>query len=119
VSVRRGSAHAEFLRRYLPEATAVEFDSEFAALDAVKAGDVAAYFGDGLRASFWLNDNLNCCGFAGAPYFRPDLFGEGLAIAVPPGKDAVRQALDYGLVRLKQAGTMDELYLRWFPVSFY
>ena len=41
------------------------------------------------------------------------------AIAVPTSKDNVRLALDYGLVRLKQAGTFDELYLRWFPVSFY
>ncbi len=119
VSVRRGSAHAEFLRRYLPEVKVTEFETEFAALDALKAGTVGAYFGDGLRASFWLNDNLECCSFAGEPYFRPDLFGEGLAIAVPTSKDNVRLALDYGLVRLKQAGTFDELYLRWFPVSFY
>jgi polar amino acid transport system substrate-binding protein len=119
VAVRRDSAHAEFLRRYLVAATLSEFDSEFEALDAVRDGSAAAYFGDGLRASFWLNDNAGCCGFAGEPYFRPDLFGDGFAIAIAAGHDAVRQALDYGLVRLKQSGTLDELYLRWFPVSFY
>ena len=119
VSVRRGSAHAAFMRRYLPDAALVEFDTEFAALDAVKGGQAAAYFGDALRASFWLNEHLDCCGFAGEPYFRPDMFGEGLAVAVPIGKDAVRQALDYGLVQLKQSGTIDELNLRRFPVSFY
>ena len=30
-----------------------------------------------------------------------------------------RIRLDYGLVRLKKSGVMDELYLRWFPVGFY
>jgi polar amino acid transport system substrate-binding protein len=119
VSVRRGSTHEEFMRRYLPDATLVEFDTELAALDALKQGAVAAYFGDALRASFWLNDNPGCCGFSGEPYFRPDLFGQGLAIAVLAGKDNVRLALDYGLSRLKQSGAYDELYLRWFPVSFY
>lgn len=119
VAVRRGSTHAEFMRRYLPESTPVEFDSEIAALDAVQAGAADAYFGDALRASFWLNTHVGCCDFAGEPYFRPDLFGEGLAIALPAGHDTVRQAIDYGLNRLKRSGVYDELYLRWFPVSFY
>ncbi|HEU5095776.1 MAG TPA: transporter substrate-binding domain-containing protein, partial [Reyranella sp.] len=78
-----------------------------------------AYFGDAMRASFWFNDNPDCCGFAGPPYFRPDLFGNGMAIAVAAGHDAVRQAIDYSLARLKKDGTLDELYLRWFPVGFY
>jgi polar amino acid transport system substrate-binding protein len=119
VSVRKGSTHEEFMRRYLPNVQLVEFDSEFAALDAVEKGEVDAWFGDGLRASFWLNTHVGCCDFAGQPYFRPDLFGEGLAVALPAGHDAVRQAIDYGLSRLKRSGVYDELYLRWFPVSFY
>jgi polar amino acid transport system substrate-binding protein len=119
VAVRRGSTHAEFVRRYLPDAVPVPFESELLALDAVQKGEADAYFGDALRASFWLNEHLTCCDFAGAPYFRPDLFGEGLAVAVPAGHDTVRQAIDYGLVRLKQSGQLDEIYLRWFPVSFY
>lgn len=119
VAVRKGSTHEEFMRRYVPDATLVEFASEFDALDAVSAGSVAAYFGDAMRASFWLNQKSGCCAFAGQPYFRPDLFGEGLAIAVPPGRDAVRIAIDYGLRRLKLEGTLDDIYLRWFPISFY
>lgn len=119
VAVRKGSTHEEFMRRYLPKAQLVEFDGEFSALDALEKGEVDAWFGDALRASFWLNTHIGCCDFAGKPYFRPDLFGEGLAVALTPGHDAVRQAIDYGLTRLKRSGVYDELYLRWFPVSFY
>ncbi|KQX35246.1 hypothetical protein ASD04_14455 [Devosia sp. Root436] len=119
VSVRRGSAHEAFLTRYLPEVTQLGFDSEIEALEALESGDADAFFGDAMRASFWLNENLTCCGFAGQPYFRPNLFGEGLAIAVPAGQDAVRHAIDWALVRLKDNGALDELYLRWFPVGFY
>jgi len=119
VALRQGSTHEEFVRRYLPAAQIVGFDSEFAALEALQKGEVDAWFGDALRASFWLNTHVGCCDFAGEPYFRPDLFGEGLAVAFTPGHDAVRQAIDYGLSRLKRSGVYDELYLRWFPVSFY
>lgn len=119
VAVRAGSAHETFLRRYLPEAKPLPFDSEVAALEAVRDGAAEAYFGDAMRASFWFNTEGDCCAFAGAPYFRPDLFGEGLAVAIAPGHDATRQAIDYSLVRLKRSGEMDELYLRWFPVGFY
>lgn len=119
IAVRGGSRHEEFIRRYLPGAAPKPFPTEFEALDALKAGGVDFYFGDAMRASFWINNNLDCCAFAGDPYFRPDLFGEGLAVAVPAGHDAVRQAIDWALVRLQRDGRTDELYLRWFPVSFY
>ncbi len=119
VSVRTGSRHEEFLKRYLPDAKITGFASEAEALAAVQNRQVDAFFGDAMRASFWLNENLECCGFAGEPYFRPDLFGEGLAIAVPAGHDAMRQVIDWALIKLKNDGTLDELYLRWFPVGFY
>ncbi|OAM74133.1 transporter substrate-binding domain-containing protein [Devosia elaeis] len=119
VAVRAGSAHEDFLARYLPGLERVGFEDELAALEAMRTGSVDAFFGDAMRAAFWLNDNLACCGFAGEAYFRPRLFGEGLAIAVPAGNDPVRHAIDWALVRLKANGTLDELYLRWFPVGFY
>jgi polar amino acid transport system substrate-binding protein len=119
IAVRKETAHADFIGRYLPKVNARSFPTEDEALAAVKAGTAYAYFGDGMRAAFWLNDNPGCCAFAGQPYFRPDLFGEGLAIAVPAGRDALRRALNSALVRLKRDGTLDALYLRWFPVGFY
>lgn len=119
VAVRKSSAHEEFVHRYLPDAKPLEFDTEIAALEAVRDKKAAAYFGDAMRASFWFNDNPECCAFASPPYFRPDFFGQGMSIAVAAGHDAVRQAIDYSLVRLKKSGTLDELYLRWFPIGFY
>jgi polar amino acid transport system substrate-binding protein len=119
VAVRKGSAHETFMKRYLPEVKLSDFDTEVAALEAVRDKKADAYFGDAMRASFWFNDNPDCCAFAGEPYFRPDLFGPGLAVALAPGHDAIRQVIDYGLARLKKSGVLDELYLRWFPVGFY
>jgi polar amino acid transport system substrate-binding protein len=119
IAVRKGSAHGTFVTRYLPDAKLTEFDTEIAALEAVRDKKADLYFGDAMRASFWLNANADCCIFAGQPYFRPDLFGDGLSVAVGAGHDTVRLAIDYALVRLKKSGVLDELYLRWFPVGFY
>lgn len=119
IAVRQGSAHATFITRYLPGSRPMPFETEIAALEAVRDGAADAYFGDAMRASFWLNANRECCAFAGLPYFRPDLFGDGLSVAVGAGHDTVRLAIDYSLVRLKRSGVLDELYLRWFPMGFY
>jgi len=119
IAVRKGSNQALFATHYLMGIKLKEFKTEIEALEAVANGAAYAYFGDGLRASFWLNDNPGCCAFAGQAYFRPDLFGEGLAAAFPANRNIVRRAFNSALVRLKRNGTLDELYLRWFPVSFY
>jgi len=119
IAVRTGSAHERFVREQLSSAQIVGFATELEALEAVQAGEVRAFFGDAMRAAFWLNENPDCCAFAGRPYFRPDYFGPGLAIAFPRGRDEMREAVNWALVRLQQEGRMDDLYLRWFPVSFY
>ncbi|MCD7059060.1 transporter substrate-binding domain-containing protein [Pelagibacterium xiamenense] len=119
IGVRAGSAHADLLADMRPDLEQVAYPTEFAALEALAAGETGAVFVDGMRASFWLNDNPGCCAFAGEPYFRPDYFGAGLSIAVPAGLDNVRTALNWALVRLARDGRMAELYLRWFPVGFY
>lgn len=119
VAVRAQSRHADFLRRYLPAVEPVPEPDEFKALEAVRDGKADAYFGDGMRAAFWINAHPECCALTGPAFFRPDFFGQGLAIAVPAGRDAIRLALDQGLDRLAKSGKLDELYLRWFPVGFY
>ncbi|GGA56946.1 transporter substrate-binding domain-containing protein [Pelagibacterium lentulum] len=119
LGVRQGTPHAQLARRLLPNVEIIEFPSELAALEALAREDIAAFFGDGMRAAFWLNENDDCCAFAGEAYFRPDLFGSGFAVAVPAGLDNVRAAINWALIRLAREGRLDELYLRWFPVSFY
>jgi len=119
ISTRKNSNHEKFLQKYLPNAKIVEAENEIEALKAIQVGLADVYFGDAMRASFWLNENPLCCSFAGKAYFNAQYFGEGLAIALPISRPAVRDGLNYALAQLKKNGKLDELYLRWFPVSFY
>jgi polar amino acid transport system substrate-binding protein len=119
LAVREGSAHETFVKTYFPDARITGYATELDALTAVADKTADAFFGDALRASYWLNDNADCCAFAGEAYFNPQYFGAGLAAAIPAGRGAVREAINYALLRLKRNGKLDELYLRWFPISFY
>ncbi|MCF4097641.1 transporter substrate-binding domain-containing protein [Maritalea mediterranea] len=119
VAVREGSAQAAFLAQHFNNLEPVPFDNEVEALEAVKFADVDRAFVDGMRASFWLNENPDCCAFDDGPYFSNDYFGAGLTIAVQKGDDATRRAVNIGLRRLQENGKFTELYLKWFPVNFY
>jgi polar amino acid transport system substrate-binding protein len=92
-----------------------------AAREAVKSGDADAHFGDGMQLSFWLQSEAaeGCCIFAGGPYLESRFFGEGLAVAVPRGKDDLKQAINAALAALYEKGVFAELYLRYFPVGFF
>lgn len=121
VGVVAGSAHESFLRTFFPKADARPFDDLERANAALQRGEVDLVFGDGLTLAVWLNtpEGARCCAFAGGPYTESRWFGEGVVIALRPGDQLLRRALDYALQRAAEKGVHGELYLRWFPVGFY
>lgn len=121
IGVVAGSAHEKMLRDYFPDVTIVTFATQDAMLTDLKASKLAAAFGDGMRLGFWLagSDSADCCRFSGGPYLSPEYLGSGLAIAVASDNAKLAAALDYALHEINAKGTFAELYLRYFPVSFY
>ena len=87
----------------------------------LRAGKIDGGFGDGMRLAFWLagSDSAGCCRFAGGPYIAPEFLGNGLAIAVKPQDAMLADAFNYALRELQAKGVFAELYLRYFPLSFY
>ncbi|WP_368669489.1 transporter substrate-binding domain-containing protein [Roseibium sp. RKSG952] len=121
VSVEAGSRHAVFAGRFFPEAQVIEYSSLSDARAAVASGDVDYHFGDGLSLSFWLQSAAanDCCAFSGGPWLEPGYFDSGLAIATRRDDQSTLDALNYGLYALYKNGKYQELYLRYFPLSFY
>jgi len=121
IGVIAGSAHEAMLRSYFPEARPVVFSRPDWLYESLREGRLDGAFGDGMRLSFWLagTGSGNCCRFAGGPYIAPEYLGAGLAIAVPHDKAVLAQAFDYALREISVKGTFAELYLKYFPVSFY
>lgn len=116
-----GGAHQAYLARFFPELKVACYLSPGAGLAEVKRGAIAAFFGDALSLAFWLHgpESEDCCRFAGGAYLDNSYFGAGLAIAVKEEDRTLKQALDYALREVYRAGTYEELYLRYFPVSLF
>ena len=121
IAVVEGTAHEAYLRAFFPGSAIATYGSESEARQALKSGAAELLFADGLNTSLWLNGSASeaCCRFAGGPFTESRYFGEGLAIAVESGNGRLIDAFDFALARIQQNGTYREIYLRYFPVSFY
>jgi polar amino acid transport system substrate-binding protein len=104
-----------------PEVTRKLYPTPDAAREALARGEIDAHFGDGLQLSFWLQSEASkgCCLFAGGPYLEQRFFGPGYAIAVAKGNIDTKRAINAALQAIYEKGVYAELYLRYFPVSFY
>ncbi|MFC7396073.1 transporter substrate-binding domain-containing protein [Chelatococcus sp. GCM10030263] len=121
VGVVEKSAHAAYLTAVFPAAKQQSFASLNLAEDALREGKVDYLFADGLSLAVWLNgkDAGGCCRFRGGAYTESRYFGEGVGFITRRDDQTLRRALDYGLQKVWQDGTYTELFLRYFPVSFY
>jgi polar amino acid transport system substrate-binding protein len=121
IGVMAGSAHERMLRAYFPDAKPVTFTRQDWLYESLRDRKIDGAFGDGMRFSFWLagTDSKGCCRFAGGPYLAPEYLGEGMAIAVAKDDFPLAEAFDYALREITVKGKFAELYLRYFPVSFY
>jgi polar amino acid transport system substrate-binding protein len=121
VAVAAGTAHEAYLRDFFPETVIKSYPNVETALAALKRAEVELMFGDGVSLAYWLNGtgSANCCVFRGGAFTESRYFGDGVGIAVKPGNENLRRALDYALFRVWEKGTYTDLYLRYFPISFY
>jgi polar amino acid transport system substrate-binding protein len=121
IGVMAGSGHERMLRAYFPDVKPVTFTRQDWLYESLRDRKIDGAFGDGMRFSFWLagTDSKGCCRFAGGPYLAPEYLGEGMAIAVAKDNFPLAAAFDYALREIAVKGKFAELYLRYFPVSFY
>lgn len=115
------SKHAQIFRAYFPNLDMKGFDDRSSMMKALEANEISAIFDDALSLSFLLenNDNHACCHFIGEPYYPPQLTANQLSIAVHQNNKRLTRAFNYALSELERKGTINEIYLRHFPLGFY
>jgi polar amino acid transport system substrate-binding protein len=121
VGVAKGTGHEAYLKKFFPNVAVASFDSAEDAQKALKQGAIDLVFGDGIGMTFWLNGvtSEGCCEFRGGPYLDTKYFGEGVGIAVAKGNRQMVQILNYALEQVHASGRYEELFLRYFPMSFF
>ncbi|MEP3232242.1 MAG: transporter substrate-binding domain-containing protein [Hyphomicrobiales bacterium] len=121
IGVEKDTAHQAFLERFFPDNELLPFDSQDELRAGILKGLVQIGFADGVQTSFWLQSASakDCCTFVGGPYINTDYFGSGLSMAVPIGRQDLKDTLNDALIRLMRKGKYSEIYLKYFPVNFF
>ncbi|MCO5070933.1 MAG: transporter substrate-binding domain-containing protein [Rhizobiaceae bacterium] len=121
IGVVAASSHERMLKADFPKSVAIPYPDAKTMQDELAEGKLDAVFGDGMRLAIWLgtSQEAGCCRFVGGPYIAPEHLGQGLAIAVPKEDQELAQAFNYALHEIGVKGIFAELYLRYFPISFY
>lgn len=113
VGVQNGTTHQKYLADKHPEITAVPYDNyQNAALD-MKNNRLDAVFGDTAVIDEWLKQNENFVK-VGDKITDPNYFGIGLGIAVRQNNEQLLTQLNTALATLKQNGTYQAIYKKWF-----
>ncbi len=121
VGVAKDTGHEAYLKLFFPNVAIASFDTPDDAQKALKEGAIDLVFGDGIGLTFWINGvtSEGCCEFRGGPYLDTKFFGEGVGIAVKKGNRQLAQILTYALEQVHASGRYEELFLRYFPMSFF
>lgn len=115
------TAHEAYLKAFFPNVRRETYASRGELYAALRGGQIDAFFDDAIASSFWLAGAASngCCAFRGGPYTDSSYFGEGVGIAVKKGNDDLRRVLDYALADVARRGIYTDIYLKYFPISFY
>ncbi len=121
IGVAKGTGHEAYLKLFFPNVAIASFETADDAQRALKEGAIDFVFGDGIGLTFWLNgvSSEACCEFRGGPYLDNKFFGEGVGIAVKKGNRQLVEILNYAIEQVHANGRYEELFLRYFPMSFF
>lgn len=116
VGMQNGSTHQKFLIDKHPEMIPISYSTYQNAILDLKNGRLDAVFGDTAAVNQWLIKNPTL-GALGNKITDSDYFGVGLGIAVKQADDSLLNKLNEAIKQIKQDGSYDRIYKKWFPKS--
>lgn len=121
IGVVKDTLHARWLETYYPGSKIVPFDTLADAGAALKAGQIAAIFGDNLQVIYWVSGEAaaDCCKLLGNAFSDFDFFSRNLAFLVRSDKPEIRAALDYGLDQAQASGATQKIIGTYVPLPVW
>ncbi|WP_175868375.1 transporter substrate-binding domain-containing protein [Bartonella gabonensis] len=115
------SIHEKVFHDYFPKAKWQRFKEREELYKALQEHKIDLIFDDGFALSLWFKNqkSVDFYHFVGGPYMAPQLLGQGMQLAVAKKNEKLIDILNYALKSLEEDGKLTELYLRYFPISFY
>ncbi|OTA16385.1 amino acid ABC transporter substrate-binding protein [Xenorhabdus vietnamensis] len=113
VGIQNGTTHQKYLMDQHKEIKTIPYDSYQNAILDLKNGRINAVFGDTDVVNEWLKKNKELS-TVGDKVTDKNYFGIGLGIAVRKGNTELLDKLNKALAEVKQDGTYDTIYKKWF-----
>ncbi|MBI6548544.1 arginine ABC transporter substrate-binding protein [Xenorhabdus lircayensis] len=113
VGIQNGTTHQKYLMEQHKDIKTVPYDSYQNAILDLKNGRIDAIFGDTAVVNEWLKKNKEL-GTVGDKVTDKNYFGTGLGIAVRKGNAELLNKLNKALAEIKQDGSYDIIYKKWF-----
>ncbi|MGI9483552.1 MAG: transporter substrate-binding domain-containing protein, partial [Hyphomicrobiales bacterium] len=115
-----GTAFEAFLKAYYGRSKILTFETHEEAAEALRVGNIDALFGDNLALTFWIQGEASrdCCKLMPGAFWESFYFGDGAGLATRLGDKKNLDVLNYGLDRIKIAGSYDAIFRKFFPLPF-
>lgn len=113
IGVQNGTTHQKYLNDKHHQLTTVPYDSYQNAIIDLKNGRIDAVFGDTAVGTEAIKHQPGLAP-VGDKIQDKDYFSTGVAIAVRPSNTSLQQKLNVGLKKVKDNGTYQKIYQKWF-----
>jgi arginine/ornithine transport system substrate-binding protein len=116
VGVQRGTVQEKLLRSKFYQAVPVLYDTQAAAMDDLKAGNIDVLLGNAvtLGQSFLDTDQGKDFEFVGPAFTDPDILGVGAGIAVRKDETDLLKAFNAALRQIRADGSFRQINDRYF-----
>ncbi|XKM14321.1 transporter substrate-binding domain-containing protein [Orbaceae bacterium ac157xtp] len=113
IGIQGGTAYQKYLDDKYPDSKVVTYESYQYALLDLKAGRIDSIACSALVAEEWLGKESDITPLTDK-IIDKEYFGEGLGIAIRKGNSDLLNKFNQALASLKEDGTLNEIYKKWF-----
>ena len=121
IGLQAASIHVKFAKKYYPNATIKEYQSQDEANQDLYSGRIDATQADALTLESFLNSEQgkNCCNLKGMAVNDEALLGEGIGFGLRKGNPKLKEQLNNAISAIRKNGTYDQISQSYFSFNIY
>ncbi|WP_438463721.1 transporter substrate-binding domain-containing protein [Marinomonas sp. PE14-40] len=121
IGLQAASIHVKFAKKYYPNATIKEYQSQDEANQDLYSGRIDATQADALTLESFLNSEQgkNCCDLKGMAVNDEALLGEGIGFGLRKGNPKLKEQLNNAISAIRKNGTYDQISQSYFSFNIY
>lgn len=121
IGLQAASIHVKFAKKYYPNATIKEYQSQDEANQDLYSGRIDATQADALTLESFLNSEQgkNCCDLKGMAVNDEALLGEGIGFGLRKGNPQLKQQLNDAIKTIRKNGTYEQISQSYFSFNIY